>query len=198
MELFKEYPRLENEQVLLRRMTIDDAPALQAFKDNKEVSRYLPTFLYEQKYEDAREVIERMDEECFRTKESILLAVCLADQPDILCGIAEIYAWEPWRRKASIGYRLRREYWGRGIATAVARLLKEYLFRTVYLNTVTAHVMSANRASAAVLIKAGFPERYSNVVEDWGLGVPVLVAKYVLKEAEDLAEETGIRIEKTD
>ena len=87
---------------------------------------------------------------------------------------------------------------GQGIATAVAQLLREYLFRTVCLHTVTAHVMTANRASAAVLIKAGFPERYSNVVEDWGLDVPVLVDKYVLKEAEDLAEETGIRIEKTD
>ena len=198
MKLFDEYPFLTDGIILLRKIVLSDAEALQALRTDQEVYRYLPTFLYEQKYEDVYEVIGRMDEECFRTKESILLAVCLADQPDILCGIAEIYAWEPWRRKASIGYRLRREYWGRGIATAVARLLREYLFRTVYLNTVTAHVMSANRASAAVLIKAGFPERYSNVVEDWGLGVPVLVDKYVLKEAEDLAEETGIRIEKTD
>ncbi|MBQ1355818.1 MAG: GNAT family N-acetyltransferase [Solobacterium sp.] len=198
MKLFDEYPFLTDGIILLRKIVLSDAEALQALRTDQEVYRYLPTFLYEQKYEDVYEVIGRMDEECFRTKESILLAVCLADQPDTLCGIAEIYAWEPWRRKASIGYRLRREYWGRGIATAVARLLREYLFRTVYLHTVTAHVMTANRASAAVLIKAGFPERYSNVVEDWGLDVPVLVDKYVLKEAEDLAEETGIRIEKTD
>ncbi len=56
-------------------------------------------------------------------------------------------------------------------------------------------LVTDGRASAAVLIKAGFPERYSNVLEDWGLEVPVLVDKYVLKEAEDLAEQTGIRIE---
>ncbi|MBQ3273475.1 MAG: GNAT family N-acetyltransferase [Solobacterium sp.] len=196
MKLFDEYPLLTDGRILLRKIVLSDAEALQALRMDQEVYRYLPTFLYEQKYEDVYEVIGRMDEECFRTKESILLAVCLADQPDTLCGIAEIYAWEPWRRKASIGYRLRREYWGRGIATAAARLLKDYLFRTVYLNTVTAHVMSANRASAAVLIKAGFPERYSDVIEDWGLGVPVLVDKYVLKEAEDLSAETGMRMEK--
>ncbi len=196
MKLFDEYPFLTDGIILLRQIVLADAEALQALRTDQKVYRSLPTFLYEQKYEDVYEVIGRMDEECFRTKESILLAVCLADEPDTLCGIAEIYAWEPWRRKASIGYRLRREYWGRGIATAVARLLKEYLFRTVNLHTVTAHVMSANRASAAVLIKAGFPERYSNVLEDWGFDVPVLVDKYVLKEAEELSAETGMRIEK--
>ena len=195
MKLFDEYPFLTDGIILLRKIVLSDAEALQALRTDQEVYRYLPTFLYEQKYEDVYEVIGRMDEECFRTKESILLAVCLADQPDTLCGIAEIYAWEPWRRKVSIGYRLRRESWGRGIATAVARLLREYLFHTVHLHTVTAHVMTDNRSSAAVLLKAGFPERYSNVLEDWGRDVPVLVDKYVLKEAEDLAEQTGIKIE---
>lgn len=172
-----------------------DAEALQALRTDREVYCYLPTFLYEQKYADAHEVIRRMDEECFQTKESLLLAICLKEQPDELCGIAKIYAYEPWRRKASIGYRLQQRYWGRGIATAVARLLREYLFHTVHLHTVTAHVMTDNRLSAAVLVKAGFPERYSNVLEDCGLEVPVLVDKYVLKETEDLAEQTGTKIE---
>ena len=195
MKLFDEYPLVTDGRVMLRRIVPADAEALQDLRTDQEVYRYLPTFLYEQKYPDVHEVIRRMDEECFQTKESLLLAVCLTEQPDELCGIAEIYAYEPWRRKASIGYRLRRAYWGRGIATAVARLLREYLFHTVHLHTVTAHVMTDNRSSAAVLLKAGFPERYSNVLEDWGRDVPVLVDKYVLKEAEDLAEQTGIKIE---
>ena len=86
MKLFEEYPYLANDRILLRKMTPEDAPALQAFKDNMEVGRFLPTFLYEQKYEDAREVIRRMDEECFRTKEAILLAVCCKADPGLSAG----------------------------------------------------------------------------------------------------------------
>ena len=168
MELFKEYPRLENEQVLLRRMTIDDAPALQAFKENKETSRYLPTFLYEQKYEDAREVIERMDEECFQTKEAILLAVCRKKEPDLLVGIAEIYHYEENKEKASIGCRLDSSVWGNGIGTQVIALLKDYLLREVGLRTVTAHVMRDNAASARAAVKNGFVQKYPDIYEDWG------------------------------
>lgn len=78
MKLFDEYPFLTDGIILLRKIVLSDAEALQALRTDQEVYRYLPTFLYEQKYEDVYEVIGRMDEECFRTKESILLAVCLS------------------------------------------------------------------------------------------------------------------------
>jgi len=52
-ELFSEYPYLLDDRVILRRMTP----------------------------EDAGEVIARMDEECFDTKESILLAICIKSDP---------------------------------------------------------------------------------------------------------------------
>ena len=199
MELFKEYPRLENEQVLLRRMTIDDAPALQAFKENKETSRYLPTFLYEQKYEDAREVIERMDEECFRTKEAIMLAVCRTEEPDLLVGIAEIYHYEENKEKASIGCRLDSSVWGSGIGTQVIALLKDYLLREMGLRTVTAHVMRDNAASARAAVKNGFVQKYPDIYEDWGFDQMAYMDKYVFKrewlEHPEHAKLQPVRIE---
>ena len=199
MELFKEYPRLENEQVLLRRMTIDDAPALQAFKENKETSRYLPTFLYEQKYEDAREVIERMDEECFRTKEAIMLAVCRTEEPDLLVGIAEIYHYEENKEKASIGCRLDSSVWGSGIGTQVIALLKDYLLREMGLRTVTAHVMRDNAASARAAVKNGFVQKYPDIYEDWGFDQMAYMDKYVFKrewlEHPEQAELQPVQVE---
>ena len=139
------------------------------------------TKLYEQRYADAALAIERMCEECFDTKESILLAICLRDNPDELVGIAEIYALEERKPKVSIGCRLRREWWHEGIATEVCALLKGYLIDRTTTRAITAHVMAGNVFSGRALEKNGFVNLYPGVVEDWGRGEPVLVDKYVFK-----------------
>ena len=52
MKLFEEYPYIEDERIVLKKMTLDDADALAEFAGTEKVYRYLPTFLYEQKYQD--------------------------------------------------------------------------------------------------------------------------------------------------
>ena len=181
MNLFDEMPRIESERLILREFVDADAEALAAFAHDEEVYRYLPTFLYEQRYDDAHLVISRMREECFDTKESILLAICLRDAPDQMLGIAEFYAYEPRKPKASIGYRLGREYWGQGIATEVVGMLKDHLLDRVHMRTITAHVICENVASARALQKNDFVCLYPHVGEDWGWGEPVLIDKWIYK-----------------
>ena len=178
---FDEMPHIEGEHVILREMCAADAPALAEFARSEAVYRLLPTFLYEHKYDDAAYAIEHMRAECFDTKESILLAICLREAPDALVGIAEIYALEEGKPKVSIGYRIAQPYWGRGIATEVVSLLKGYLLDQTTTRTITAHVMEENVASARALAKNGFLPLFTVCVEDWGRDEPVLVDKYVFK-----------------
>ena len=84
MEPFGEMPRIEGEHVILREMIAADASALAEIARSEAVYRYLPTFLYEQRYDDAAVAIGRMRAECFDTKESILLAVCLREEPVVV------------------------------------------------------------------------------------------------------------------
>jgi len=79
MELFDEVPYIENARIVLRPIEMSDAEALEKLANSDAVYRFLPTFLYEQKYADKRYAIENMQKECVDTKESILLAVCLKD-----------------------------------------------------------------------------------------------------------------------
>ena len=53
--LFSEIPHLKGDRIELRRLTPDDTPGLQELMNSPAVYRYLPTFLYEQKYEDVFE-----------------------------------------------------------------------------------------------------------------------------------------------
>lgn len=181
MALFDEMPRIEGERLLLREMVDADAEALDELAVSEAIYLFEPTFLYEQRYEDKHLAIARMREECFDTHESILLAVCLREKPDQMVGIAEIYAYEPRKPKASIGCRLLPDWWGKGIATEVAGMLREWLLDEAGMRTITAHVMIGNGASERTLEKAGYVLLYPHCWEDWGRGEPVLVDKWVYK-----------------
>lgn len=198
MNVFDEYPSLENDRLLVRKMSAEDADALSDLANDPEVCRFLPAFLYEQKYADIREVLSKMDEECFETRESVLMGIYLKEDPGTLVGIAEIYGFEASKPKVSIGYRLRKQYWRKGIAGDAVGLLKAYLMERTGVKTITAHVMQENKGSARVLIKNGFVKLFPNCLEDWGFAEKVLIDKYVFKRRwlsmtpEEITEETGV------
>lgn len=59
-KLFGEIPRLEDEHVTLRRVTEEDAEALQVMTRSRKVYRYLPAFLFEQQNDDVHAVIREL------------------------------------------------------------------------------------------------------------------------------------------
>ncbi len=185
--LFEEYPVIADDKIVIRKMTDADADALAEMCAQEEVYRYVPTFLYEQRYEDKHEVIAKMDAECFETKESLLLGVYLKED-GAFTGIAEFYAYEPKRRKCSMGLRLRREYWGRKIAAHAEPLMIDYLLNRANIRVITGHVMQANKASEAAALKSGFEKKYCGILEDWGFAEPVLIDKYVIKAKDKNAD----------
>lgn len=141
------------------------------------VNRCLPTFLFEQKYNDSREVIRRLYDECL--KESLILGIY---EQDRFCGLAEMYGYRPEKRKISIGCRLLERAWGRGIAAEAVDLMKEYLFAETSISLITAGTMVRNEAAARVLRLNGFRLLVHDVEEDWGHGKPVRVDKWVLRK----------------
>ena len=98
MKLFEEYPDLTGERIRIRHMAAEDAPALQRLAENRNVYRYLPTFLYEQKYEDKHTVIRHLYDECIET--SLILGVFIDDD---FCGLAELYGFRDPIHKISVG-----------------------------------------------------------------------------------------------
>ena len=180
MDLFDEYPVLSNDLITLRKMTEDDADALKALTEEENVYKTIPTFLYELKYPDKREVIARMDEECFATELYVLLGVYLnsGEETGKMVGIAEIYNYDRHKKKASIGARISEAYWGCGVGSSVAVLLRDYLIRTLGLRTVTAHVLQENKGSEKTLIKAGYVKKYPDLWEDWGFDELKLTDKF--------------------
>ena len=65
--LFTEWPYMEDEMIAIHQMSDLDAEALLKMCNETEVYRYVPMFLFEQKYENKHEVIAKIQEECFDT-----------------------------------------------------------------------------------------------------------------------------------
>ena len=105
-KLFSEIPYLKGKRLTLKRLTRADRSALQELVDSPRIYRYLPTFLFEQKYPDIGYVIDHLYDECW--KESIILGVFLGDE---FCGLAEMYGYRDPIHKISVGYRLLERYW---------------------------------------------------------------------------------------
>ena len=89
------------------------------------------------------------------------LAVLLADE---VVGSGAVWTTDPEAHVGELGYVLRRDCWGRGLGTEVARLLLGLGFDRLGLDRLTATCAPANVASARVLEKAGM--RFEGLLRD--------------------------------
>ena len=173
--LFPEPPILRSSRLLLRPLELPDARDLLHLTRQEIVYRYLPTYLYEKQSGDMEAVIRGLYRDGL--EDSLILGVFQNGQ---FCGLAEVYGYRAPIFKASVGYRLRKEAWGRGIATEALRLLSEELLTNRGIEIITASTMIENSASARVLQKNGFTLVSHAVEEDWGYPEPTPADKWIL------------------
>ena len=173
-KLFSEIPYLRSDRIVLKQITDSDADSLLELTHSIAVYKYLPTFLFEKKYNDIHYVIKRLYNECF--KESIILGIFSDDD---FCGLAEMYGFRDNIHKISVGYRLLERYWGKGIATEALGLMIDYLLNETDIEIITASTMIENQVSAGVLKYNGFTLVESGVDEDWGYEKPTIAEKWI-------------------
>ncbi len=174
-KLFSEIPYIYSDKVILKAVTEEDAVPLREMTDDPDVYRFLPTFLFERKYDDTGLVIRHLYDECL--KESLILGIYTEE--DGFCGLAEMYGFRDEIHKASVGYRLLKRCWGKGIASGTLGLMTGYLLDETGIEIITASTMIDNRASARVLEKNGFSLVAHDVPEDWGYPEPTAADKWI-------------------
>ena len=74
-------------------------------------------------------------------------------------------------RTAELGYRLRRDAWGRGLATEGSRALLAHAFDTLDLPSVWGVTMAVNAGSRGVMTKLGMSHVHTDV-EEWDDPLP--------------------------
>ena len=172
--LFPEPPVLAGGRLCLKPLSLSDAGSLHTLVQEESVYRYLPTFLFEKKYDRPEDVLLRLYDEGL--EDSLILGIFREER---FCGLIEVYSFRAPIHKASVGYRLLQEEWGKGIATEALKIMIDELLSKRRIEIITASTMLENQASAHVLQKNGFTLVAHAAEEDWGFPEATLTDKWI-------------------
>ena len=182
-ELFDEFPYLENENVIIRKMKLSDVDALSEICSNDNVYKYIPPFLYKKSRKTLETAIKNLGGRDFEKKKLIIAGIYLKDEANRLVGLAEMFDYKKKESKITVGYRLNEEFWNKKIATNALKLMVDYLLDKINIETIQAFVMPENVYSAKVLLNNGFEKTDYTVQEkNWGGQEIVTVDVYTYKK----------------
>ncbi|MGN1249730.1 MAG: GNAT family N-acetyltransferase [Candidatus Spyradocola sp.] len=167
--LYDEFPHLEDDRLVIRKMQASDVDALAEITGNEQVYRYIPPLLYKKSRGNLLAAIRNLGGRDFEKKKCIIAGIYLKSEGNRLIGLAEILDYKRRANAVTIGYRLNQAYWHRGIATAAVRLMVEYLTKDMGIGAIQAFVMPENQYSAKVLLANGFvKETEPRQEHNWG------------------------------
>jgi [ribosomal protein S5]-alanine N-acetyltransferase len=151
---FTPFPELTTDRLLLRRLTMDDAPAIFFLRSNETVLKFIgrePAA----SIEEAIAFIQRINT-AIDTNESILWGITLRDNPTEVIGTICYWRLQPENYRTEIGYALHPGHWRKGIMKEAIQKVLEYGFETMKLHSVEARTSGDNIASGAILEATGF------------------------------------------
>ena len=151
---------LQTERLILRPWTDDDLTAFAKISGDPEVMEFYPQPLTkEQSHSMGSRVQSRLDERGWG-----FWAVELPNQKKFI-GFVGLHIPKdslPCSPCVEIGWRLAKEYWGRGYATEAANESLRYAFTELNLTEVVSFTTLANLPSQAVMQKIGMSDTGNN------------------------------------
>ena len=151
---FSPFPELQTERLLLRQMTLADAPGVMRLRSNKEVMKYInrPLTLT---LADA-EAWVNLIADALQKNDGITWCICLKENPEYHVGNIGLWRIEKENYRAEIGYMLEPSLHGRGLMCEAIKEVVRYGFDEMKLHSVEGRIDPQNIASGKVLEKAGF------------------------------------------
>ena len=148
---------IETERLILRELLLTDVEGMFLLDSDPEVHRYLGNEPVTSK-EEIEEIIRFIRRQY--VDNGIGRWAVIEKRTEDFIGWAGLkLVTEPINNRVNfydLGYRLRKEYWGKGIATEASKALVSYAFDTLKTDSIHAIVECGNEASEKVLLKTGF------------------------------------------
>ena len=151
---FTPFPALSTQRLLLRELTLADAPAVQQLRSDPEVMQYINRPLT-QTLEEA-EAWVNMIISAQAKDDGITWCICLNEAPGVHVGSIGFWRLEKENHRAELGYMLEPAFHGKGFMYEALEAVLKYGFEVLGLHSVEAQIDPRNVASAALLKKAGF------------------------------------------
>jgi len=146
------FPLLGGSRIRLRGPRPDDAAAVFALFSDPAVMLYWsrpPMTLLD----EAAGLIAEM-EQAFAQRDKINWVVVGKD--DAVIGTCTLFHFDARHHRAEVGYSLRSEFWGRGLAREAVGAMLDWAFRTLRLHRIEADIDPRNDGSRRILERLGF------------------------------------------
>ncbi|MEO5952865.1 MAG: GNAT family N-acetyltransferase [Chloroflexia bacterium] len=162
LEMLEDWPTLETERLILRRMRMEDMEDIFEYASDPEVTRYV-VFETHQTLDDTKVFLERV---LSRGLESGVLtfAVELKETRRVI-GNCSIWEVDDRSKRAEVGYAINSAYRGKGYAPEALRAVIDLGFGVLRLNRIAGLAMLDNPASVRVMEKAGM--RYEGTLREY-------------------------------
>ena len=146
-------PPLRGDVTTLREVAVSDVYALFTLFSDPDVMRYWSRPPMTVRAE-AEGLIDEIGES-FSTRSGFNWMVVQPDD-DAVIGTVALFRFEPRHRRAEIGYSLRSDHWGRGLAIEAVTTMLDWAIRTLGLHRVEADIDPRNEGSRKLLARLGF------------------------------------------
>ncbi len=151
---FGEFPRIETDRLVMRRMTLNDVGFYFRHFNNKKIVEGC-CFPGPDSLEAAKEELERYCIKPFTDNRGIRWGLIRRGSQELI-GTCGIYDWNQTARRAEIGYDLDPVYWGQGLMAEALRATLKYGFEEMELNRIQAIIDSKNIRSITLVQRLGF------------------------------------------
>jgi ribosomal-protein-alanine N-acetyltransferase len=151
---FSPFPEIKTKRLLIRRMTVEDAPALLIMRSDDRVMKYIGR--EKMKTEDeAKAVIQKINSSV-DMNESIMWAIALQENPHVMIGTICYWNILKDHYSAEVGYILHPDCWGKGMMKEAVLAVVDFGFNEMKLHRIEGHINPENTVSGIVLEKCGF------------------------------------------
>jgi [ribosomal protein S5]-alanine N-acetyltransferase len=151
---FNPFPELSTERLLLRRITMEDAPEIFFLRSDQTILQFLSKEPAAN-IKEAEDFITRINND-IDNNDAIMWAIVLKEYPSKAIGSICFWRMLKEHYRAEIGYVLDPEYWRKGIMKETILKTLDYGFSTLGLHSVEARINPHNNASASLLESTGF------------------------------------------
>jgi ribosomal-protein-alanine N-acetyltransferase len=167
-----DFPILETERLLLRRVELSDAPLVYEYMKDREIAFNTLLIPYPYPENGAEEWIKRTHQAGEQGNDFSFAVTRKTD--GLFMGACGIHAI-PEHQRAEIGYWLGKPHWGQGYTSEAARRVIQFGYEALGLNRIYAGYFTRNPASRRVMEKAGmtYEGTHRQNVLKWGEFVDV-------------------------
>jgi ribosomal-protein-alanine N-acetyltransferase len=147
------FKTLTTQRLILREVTLDDAPEVFAFRSDKEAMRFIGRPVAKS-IDEAKELIQKFID-AMNNNDGATWGITLKGESKVI-GTIGFWRMQKEHYSSEIGYMLHPLYWGKGYAAEALEAVMEHGFRELKFHTVQAYLTPENTASSKLLERAGF------------------------------------------